>query len=730
MKKTLNIEYMKFLVVIPVTLSFQNNFVNETLYKEVVEYFFPKQFLNTSLNMNNYLCHTGGDKKCCSCQNNCIYYQTCCIDIFFSNNTVSLEEYTEMFRKKNEVRKHVKKLPPLNTNIPFRGHNISMVATCPNVDSEYYEACNKNNSDIKNKNNYDIPVHANDVIYRNQHCAQCHGVTNYSYVTYELSLCQKRVSEDDLPDESCLISIVNNTDSNLHIRSPSFASCSAKEKILCLHSYFALVFDSVLTRYRNPFCAKCDGVVEPTNIRCIQIFNNLVPLPPPPLFRILVSFNEFGESNLKLSVGNPVCECNQYYDIFSGTCKKKLESVLCNTVKPTYPPPTSLQPPSPPPPQPPSPPPPPPPEPPSLPEPISPPPPPPPEPPSSAQPPSPPPPPPPEAPSSSVQPPSKTPTKPLSPSKQTLLPPPLPPLASNDILIYNCLKKYNGSILFTLNSSTNLYANRSRIQSYLIANNTIYARTPIQAKIHSTWLMGVDKPIYITSINHIAFTKLYGFSLERHFKNNRVCADPEILENSFEFTPNCNIKFDGKCYRILENLTYWMKITKTEIKYGAAYCKRFHLFPNCRSLNMSYGIQNISLVKVMNESVLTTVNKRKRIYLPEQYLPTAEGIGICFRVYDKVPVKSDWLKRFTVIEEKISTYLLFLSIFLEIITLITYVFFKELKTIPEKNLMALVTALLVCDLIILVLPFVRYIDAMSCNIVALLLHFLSLSICT
>ena len=106
-----------------------------------------------------------------------------------------------------------------------------------------------------------------------------------------------------------------------------------------------------------------------------------------------------------------------------------------------------------------------------------------------------------------------------------------------------------------------------------------------------------------------------------------------------------------------------MKITKTEIKYGAAYCKRFHLIPNCRSLNMFSGIQNISLVKVMNESVQTTFNKRESVYLPEQYLPTADEIRICFRVYDKVPVKSDQLKKVTVLEEEINTNLLFLSIF-------------------------------------------------------------------
>ena len=696
MKKTLNIEYLTFLLVIPVT-SIQNNFVNQTLYKEVVEYFFPKQFLNSTVNMHDYLCHTESDKKCCSCQNNCIYYQTCCIDLFFSNNTVSLQEYIEIFQEKNKIRKHVKKLPPLKTNIPFKGESISMVATCPNVNSEYYKSCNNNYS------NYDIPVHANDVIYRNQHCALCHGLTNYKYVTYWLSHCQKRVSEDALPDESCLIGIANNTESNLSIRSPTFSSCSAKEKMLCLHSYFALVFDSALTAYRNPFCAKCDGVVEPTSSRCIQIFNNLVPKPPPPLFRILISFNEFGESNIKLSVGNPVCECNQYYDIFSGTCKKKAVSVLCNTAQPPYTPP-----PPPPPPQ-------------RPPEPPSPPPP---------EPPSPPPPPPPEPPSSPPQQRSKTPAKPQSPSKQTLSPEPLSRLASEDILIYNCLKKYNGSILFTLNNSTNLHGTGSRIQSYFIAQNTIYARAPIQVEVHNILFMGVDKPIYITSVNHIPFTKLYGFSLERHFRNHRVCADPQILEDNFQLLPNCNIKFDGKFYRILENLTYWMKITKTEIKYGAAYCKRFHLIPNCRSLNMSYGIQNISLVKVMNESVLTRVNKRERVYLPEQYLPTAEGIGVCLRVYEKVPVKSDWLSKFTAIEKKISTYLLFLSIFLEIITFITYAVFKELRTIPGKNLIALVTALLGCDLIILVLPFVRYIDDTSCNIAALLLHFLSLSIST
>ena len=281
-----------------------------------------------------------------------------------------------------------------------------------------------------------------------------------------------------------------------------------------------------------------------------------------------------------------------------------------------------------------------------------------------------------------------------------------------------------------MHNSTNLRATRSRIQSFLVEDNTIYARTPIHTEIQNKRFMGVEKPIYIAAVNHIPFTKLYGFSLERHFRNHRVCADPYVLEGNFQLTPNCNIKFDGKRYRILENLTYWLKITKTEIKYGAAYCKRFHLIPNCHSLNMSYGIQNISLVNVINGSVLTTINKRESVYFPEQYLPTAEGIGICFKVNEKIPLKSYWLKKFTIIEERISTYFLFLSIFLETITLITYAVIQELKSIPGKNLVALVTALLGCDLIILVLLFIRYIDDTSCNIIALLLHFLSLSLST
>ena len=682
---------LTLVLALPPYFSLKNEISNKTLYNQIVEHFFPKSFLNPLIVMNDYLCYAEGDKKCCSCQTYCTFYQTCCIDTFFSNNITSVKEYIEIFRERNEARNYVKMLSPTNADIPFSVRNISMVALCGNNDSRYCESCNQNYS------KYDIPVSADGVMYRNKDCAICHGITKYSYVTYELSECRTEINGNVIPDKTCYLTIVNASYQHIITRTPSFANCSYYEKMLCTESYFALIFDIFKTYYKNPFCAKCNGALDLDNYLCVSVFNNLLP-PPPPAFRMLISFNDFRESGTKLTIGKSICDCGFYYDIFNGKCKVRHESVPCTNnrftslpsgnltspIDPTLP--TSRGPQSPPPPMPPSP-------------------------------------PAPPAPPSPTLPSTYGPGFSSSPAP----PPFLPNL--KDILIYDCIQKYNGSIIFKINNSGKFNPDKHFIESYIKVQNTVYVRANYLGVLPDSFLMGIAVSVYFSPIQNIPYTKLYGFSLERHFINERVCVDSEIIEDDFQLTSDCNFKSNGKVYNVAEDSTYWNEIKGNKRKYGAAHCKRFHLISTC-PLDMLYGILNMSFIAIENGLIETMINKKQKVYFPEQYLPTAEGIGICFRISPKASKIHAWSTTLTNIEKKLSVCFLFLSILLEIITLLTYLLFRELRTIPGKNLMALVVALIGCDIIILALFFTKAINENLCSIIAVLLHFQSLSVST
>ena len=678
-------------LALPLCLSLRNEISNKTLYNQIVEHFFPKSFLNPTIDMNYYLCYAEGEHKCCSCQTYCTFYQTCCIDTFFNNSITSLKEYVEVFHERNEAKNYVKILSPINADIPFSVRNFSMVALCGNNNSRYYEPCNQKYS------KYDIPVFADGVMYRSKDCAICHGRTKYSYVTYELSNCRTEINGNVIPDKTCYLTIVNASYQHVITRTTSFANCSRYEKMLCTESYFALISDIFKSYYKNPFCAKCNGTVDLDNYLCVSVFNNLLP-PPPPVFQMLISFNDFGESGTKLTIGKPICQCGSYYDIFSGKCKVKHESVPCtnngfislpsgNLTPPiphTLPPSGGLQP-----------------QPPPVPH-------------SSPAPP---------APPSPSSPPA------YEPGFSSSSAPPLSPLNVKYNLINSCIQKYNGSVIFKINNSAKFNPDQHFIESYIKVQNTVYVRTDIQG-VPDSFLSGIAVSVYFSPIRNIPYTKLYGFSLEKHFIYEKICIDSEVIEDDFQLTSDCNVKSNGKVYNVSKDSTYWTEITGNKRKYGAAHCKRFHLIPNCSLLDMSYGILNMSFISIENGFIKTMINKKEKVYFPEQYIPTSEGIGICFTISSKVSKIHVWSTKLTNIKEKLSVCFLFLSILLEIITLLTYLLFKELRTIPGKNLMALVLALIGCDIIIVALSFTKFINETLCSIIAVLLHFQSLSVST
>ena len=53
--------------------------INKKLYKNIVDYFFPKELLDPSnMKMNRYLCFQEGS-TCCHCAQISRYYGTCCV---------------------------------------------------------------------------------------------------------------------------------------------------------------------------------------------------------------------------------------------------------------------------------------------------------------------------------------------------------------------------------------------------------------------------------------------------------------------------------------------------------------------------------------------------------------------------------------------------------------------------------------------------------------------------
>lgn len=76
---------------------------NQTLYDEIVDYFFPMELRTPQFDMNNYLCFQG-DQTCCICSSTCRYYGTCCIDAFFNNKITSSEKYIHLFFEMTQVR--------------------------------------------------------------------------------------------------------------------------------------------------------------------------------------------------------------------------------------------------------------------------------------------------------------------------------------------------------------------------------------------------------------------------------------------------------------------------------------------------------------------------------------------------------------------------------------------------------------------------------------------------
>ena len=308
------------------------NVVNQTLYDEIVDYFFPKELQHPKIEIDLYSCRfTIPNKTCCSCAKTCKYYGTCCIDAFFDNNITSVEEYVTLFLKMTNMRRHVNYLPVTsNENISsyFKVDQVQTVTSCENNQSPYSSLCNEIDSSI------DIRVIADGIVYKNKYCALCHGFS-FSFATFNLLNCQNTANFSGVkmivPDNTCMLRI--SEDTGLGYKNENFnidallpevnnLNCSLKEITLCFYSHFSVIKTSRGWWYANPQCAKCIGETDLGNENC----QDLIPGPfhtLQPHFRLVISFDDDGNYDSVLTTGQQVCPWDQYFDIFSNQCKTK-----------------------------------------------------------------------------------------------------------------------------------------------------------------------------------------------------------------------------------------------------------------------------------------------------------------------------------------------------------------------------------------------------------------------
>ena len=649
---------------------------NQTLYKDIIGYFFPVALRNPKFNTSNYLCLLKTQKTCCRCTKTCRYYGTCCIDAFFNNNITSVEEYVDIFFNMHKIRKHVKTLPIVNTvdiSVKFKVEKHLMVASCKNKLSVFADHCNKNDS------SNDIRVIADGFIYKNKFCALCHGFQAYTFGSLELVGPKKTVKRNGIritvPNHEFTLRMredrklgyikENIFDRSCFLPKLNKLNCSRRDIDLCFNSYFSVI--EVSNRwYANQYCAACNGEADPNySMKTIPCSSDTTlyskrcrpkkTRKTKPHFRLLISFDEEGTFNSVLDKGNSICFCNQYFDIYKNKCQIKLHYICGKTISKRI--------------------------------------------------------------NHNIQ------SQLLKPQVMEL---PLPSSSTAVEKTYQCIQRIGGLIINAGSTSKNLVYNQTnKIISY--GNHTApILKYQKMSKLLGSLVNNRSRHLILVPYKICPYTELYGFSPKHHFLYNRVCADPEIITQDFEVTEDCNISVNGTIYNINEDAIYWVNITQGQITHAAARCKRFHLAPNCE-----IDVVNTSLTNITINSGTIRIGNGQEIYTPEQYLPLMEGLGICCQSKNERSDRYMWLKQYYHFENWLSLLLLSASIVFEGLLLIVYLAWNKVRDIPEKNLMSFCIGLLICDITGFTLPLTKsYINELTCKIVALLLHFFSLTLCT
>ena len=83
---------------------------------------------------------------------------------------------------------------------------------------------------------------------------------------------------------------------------------------------------------------------------------------------------------------------------------------------------------------------------------------------------------------------------------------------------------------------------------------------------------------YFVTVPHqeFQFIQLYGFSMQQHLLHSRVCANPQMINQSFRIIHDCDSKSTSTIYNLTKDPTFWIKANRA----AAANCTYFYLSRN------------------------------------------------------------------------------------------------------------------------------------------------------
>ena len=102
-----------FLLVVGMLFNNAHSESIDKVYEKLINFSFPKSLHQRENFTTKYLCRHKSPNKCCSCEKDCRFYRTCCIDAFVDENRKSFDQYLNYFFHKIDIATNIEKLPSL-----------------------------------------------------------------------------------------------------------------------------------------------------------------------------------------------------------------------------------------------------------------------------------------------------------------------------------------------------------------------------------------------------------------------------------------------------------------------------------------------------------------------------------------------------------------------------------------------------------------------------------------
>jgi len=642
--------------------------------------------------LQQYLCSDYTGMGCCSCEKYCMNKKQCCIDKLWNNtNPLQLEEYVEMFIREADKHKDTtcEDVFPLASKLRAGSKTYLMVSTCSSASTkEDVDGCKNINNELSY--DYNIPVFGSDnYLYKNSFCARCNFIDKFDLVNISATCLDSTIEQPELSfsligditttstttplPKLNVVTQFNNCNYDLQgggIVSYTFIyanSCSKgsfipRDKCLPNNKYYKLC---------NSYHAKMDGYA---NYHCYLCIHGDKDLTIKPNFGFCIidvdkglqaaqwSFTINFSDQTKINVNGPWSRLEETFcndNKVYNIFTETCEAYTCsNGYKNIGHTCEKLV----------------------------------------AQ--------------KTVQ------LKVANPTFDKCI------MKSNTYLVVVSNTSYNIETVTTLvrkilNSTENLQFNEivntenmSIYSAFLNTNRALIDLLINKLSDGESKLWSIINNLYITRDNPV-FTKLHNFDISRTFSQQRLCVSPIIYHNyaSQNFLRNCSFILNNITLSY-DNISQWISFSKDFIQRKFSSCNSFYLQSSCKLISISNNYT------ISNNQTLNVIDK---VYSTNEYTPDKYGLSICAVTKVTNGMVYNWKETVSDAQSYISYIGTSISIVCYIIISATYLFFKELRTVPGYTIVGLCITLLFTDILFLVATQIND-NFVACKTIGILLH--------